>query len=67
MFPKLRFFLPPYQGILRSRYDWNVGASDEFEHAQSVRHFRLQPLISGHDSDPQNFRLWDWIRMRMAC
>jgi hypothetical protein len=57
MLPEFRFLFSPDQRILRSRHHRNVGSSDEFEHAQSVRRFRLEPLIACHDGDAQDFRL----------
>ena len=58
LFPLFRFLLSPDQRILRSRHDRNVGSSDQFQHAQSVRHFRVEPLIARHHRDAQDFRLW---------
>ena len=41
----------------RPRHDGNVGSSDEFERAQGVRYLRLEPCISRHHCDAQNFGL----------
>ena len=45
------------QRILRSRHYRNIGSTDEFEHAQSVRHFGFEPRVAGHDGDAENIRL----------
>src|SRR5262249_16765271 len=47
-----------YQGILGAGDDRNIGSSNEFEHAQSMRNLRFEPLIASHDSDAQDFRRW---------
>jgi hypothetical protein len=56
--PEFRFIFAPYKRILSSGYNWNVGPSNEFKHAQSVCDFGLEPLISGHHGDPQDLGLW---------
>ena len=57
LLPKFRFFLRSYQRILRSRHNRDVSASDQFEHAQSVSDFRLEPLIARDHCDAQDFGL----------
>ena len=58
LLPEFRFLFSPDQRILRTGHDGNVGSSDEFEHAQGVRDFGLEPLIAGHYGDAQDFGLW---------
>src|SRR6266446_2600732 len=57
LLPEFRLFLRSYQRILSSRHNRNVSASDQFEHAQSVSDFRLEPLIPSDHGDAQDFRL----------
>src|SRR5437867_13109900 len=56
-FPEFRRFFCSYQRILSSWHNRNVSASDQFEHAQSVSDFRLEPLIASDLGDAQDFRL----------
>ena len=58
LLPLLRLLFASHQWILRPGHDWNVGMSDEFEHAQSVRHFFVKPLIARHHRDAENLSLW---------
>src|SRR5579864_3311641 len=41
----------------RTRNDGNVGAADNFKHAERVRYFFVTPLIARYDGDAQHFRL----------
>src|SRR5580658_6751575 len=58
LLPEFRFLFSSDQRILRTGHNWDVGSSDDLEHAQSVRDFGLEPLIAGHDGDAQDFGLW---------
>jgi len=54
----LRIRLSPHQRILCAGHDRDIGASNEFEHAQGMRHFLMQPLIARHDRNSQHFSPW---------
>ena len=38
--------------------DGNVGASDDFEQAESVKDFFIAPGVTGEDGDAEDFGVW---------
>ncbi len=57
LLPELGFFAPAHQREDSSRHHRNIGAADDFEQAQGVRHFFVAPLVSADDRDAQHFNL----------
>src|ERR1700730_15166540 len=57
LLPLLRFFVSPNQRKSRAGHYGDVGASDDFEQAQSVRHLFVAPLVSTDHSDSKHLNL----------
>src|SRR5258705_3073380 len=55
--PDFVLFFSAAKRMLRSRHDWNISSTDEFEHAQSVGHVGLEPCVAGYDRDAEDIRL----------
>src|ERR1700686_2914779 len=57
LLPLLRFGSSAHQRKRRTRQNRNVGASNNFEQAQGMRHLFITPLIAADHSDPKHLDL----------
>src|SRR4029077_19418186 len=57
LLPLLRFFVSPNQRKRRAWHYGDVGASNDFEQAESVRHLFVAPLVSTDHRDPKHLDL----------
>src|SRR5579872_1966326 len=55
--PAFSLWFATHQRILRARNNRDVGAANQFQHAQSMRDLVVEPLVAGHNRDSKYFDL----------